>query len=85
MLTVTCDSHFDADITETFAMGGVSQNECGDQFETLPSDAEIARRVRMIRGSWSAEERFERRIEADLRFAELLEQLMVDDAEADAA
>lgn len=85
MLTVTCESHFETAVTDNFVGRGQSQNDTNVQVETLPSDAEIARRVRAIRGSWSRDERVERRIEADLRYAELLERLLVDACECDAA
>lgn len=85
MLTVTCDSRFETAVTDTFVNRGLSQNDSAAQVETLPSDAEIARRVQAIRGSWSEDERVERRIEADLRYAELLERLLVSECEVDAA
>lgn len=85
MLTVTCESRFDTAANNTFVNGSLSQNDTHAQVETLPSDAEIARRVGVIRDSWSDDERVERRIEADLRYAELLERLLVCECEADAA
>ena len=62
MLTITCDQ-------------AVSAASNPAQFETLPSDAEIYRRVRQIRSRWSDRERVERRRAAEARFAALLEKL----------
>lgn len=50
------------------------------QFETLPSDTEIFRRVQGIRSRWSVSERLRRRREADRRFSDLLDALSVDHA-----
>lgn len=47
---------------------------------SLPSDAEITRRVLEIRSHWSLAERVERRQEADNRFADLLDKLCVVEA-----
>ncbi|TWU58085.1 hypothetical protein [Rubripirellula reticaptiva] len=62
MLTVTCEPT-------------VSEITTGAQIETLPSDAEISRRVNRIRAGWSVQERVARRREADDRFTALLEKL----------
>lgn len=50
----------------------VSEAMIVTQMETLPSDAEISRRVLNIRSKWSAQERVARRREADNRFADLM-------------
>ncbi len=50
--------------------------------ETLPSDAEISRRVLRIRSTWSVQERVERRREAEQRFADLLYRLIESDVAA---
>ena len=42
------------------------------QFETLPSDFEIMRRVRMIKSGWSLSERVRRSREAETRFVDLM-------------
>lgn len=67
MLSVTCEPT-------------VSEDAAFAQFETLPPDAEISRRVLQIRSGWSLEERVERRREADDRFTDLLEKLNLFDA-----
>ncbi|QDT02816.1 hypothetical protein K227x_11940 [Rubripirellula lacrimiformis] len=67
MLTITCEPT-------------VSENTTTAQIETLPSDAEISRRVLQIRSSWSLSERVERRHEADRRFETLIEQLSICEA-----
>ncbi|MFK8113460.1 MAG: hypothetical protein AB8B91_14745 [Rubripirellula sp.] len=48
------------------------------QIETLPSDAEISRRVLRIRSQWSVSERLQRKRDADERFADLMCKLGVD-------
>lgn len=50
--------------------------------ETLPSDAEISRRVLRIRSTWSVQERVQRRREAEQRFADLLYRLIESDVAA---
>jgi len=50
----------------------VSEAAIVSPMETLPSDAEISRRVLSIRSNWSVQERIARRREADNRFANLL-------------
>ena len=85
MLTVTSDCRFETSITDTFVADRRSQKDTNAQRETLPSDAEIARRVAAIRGGWSEDECVERRIEAELRFADLLDTLLVCESEVDAA
>ena len=50
--------------------------------DTLPSDEEISRRVLRIRSSWSAEERMQRRREAEMRFADLICKLIEADIAA---
>lgn len=67
MLTVTCEPT-------------ISKINAQTQIETLPSDAEISRRVLQIRSSWSIRERIQRRHEAENRFADLLEKLGQGDA-----
>lgn len=62
MLTITCEN-------------AVSENTQTAQIETLPSDAEISRRVLRIRSGWTVSERVERRRAAEERFATLLDQL----------
>ena len=42
------------------------------QFETLPNDFEILRRVRMIKSGWSPSERVRRSREAESRFVDLM-------------
>lgn len=56
----------------------VSQVTSATQNETNLSDTEILRRVREIRSTWSVTERLQRRREADQRFSNLLEALLVD-------
>lgn len=48
------------------------------QIETLPSDAEILRRVSRIRSQWTVSERIQRRNDAEERFADLMCKLGVD-------
>lgn len=48
------------------------------QNETLPSDAEISRRVLRIRSQWTVSERLERKLAAEERFADLMCKLGVD-------
>ncbi len=67
MLTITCEPSV-SEITR------ITQNE------TLPSDAEISLRVLQIRSGWSVRERMERRYQAEVRFADLLEKLTCCDA-----
>ncbi|MCC9657277.1 hypothetical protein [Rhodopirellula halodulae] len=63
-------------LTETMpAVENVSMVSAVSQNETLPSDAEITRRVMKIRSSWSVAERLRRRREANTRFADLLDAL----------
>jgi hypothetical protein len=50
----------------------VSEAAIVTPLETLPSDAEISRRVLNIRSNWSVQERIARRREADNRFADLM-------------
>jgi hypothetical protein len=50
----------------------VSETAIVTPVETLPSDAEISRRVLNIRSKWSVQERIARRREADNRFADLM-------------
>ncbi|MGB7344121.1 MAG: hypothetical protein WBD20_07900 [Pirellulaceae bacterium] len=60
-----------ADLTAD-STNNVSQATIVTPVETLPSDAEISRRVLGIRSKWSVQERIARRREADSRFADLL-------------
>lgn len=48
------------------------------QIETLPSDAEISRRVLRIRSQWSVDERIQRKRVAEERFADLMCKLGAD-------
>jgi hypothetical protein len=48
------------------------------QIETLPSEAEISRRVLQIRSQWSIGERIQRKREAEQRFADLMCKLGLD-------
>ena len=50
----------------------VSKSPRVAQNETLPSDAEISRRVLRIRSRWSVGERLRRRREAEQRFVDLM-------------
>ncbi|MDA7864897.1 hypothetical protein N9B24_02110 [bacterium] len=50
------------------------------QNETLPTDAEISRRVMRIRSGWSDGERVRRRQQAEERFADLMDKLVSDTA-----
>lgn len=58
----------------------VSERSSVTQNETLPSDAEISRRVMRIRSGWSVDERVRRRREAEERFADLMDKLVGDTA-----
>ena len=58
----------------------VSERISVTQNETLPTDAEISRRVMRIRSGWSDGERVRRRQEADERFADLMDKLVGDTA-----
>ena len=58
----------------------VSERTSVAQNETLPSDAEIARRVMRIRSGWRVGERVRRRREAEERFADLMDKLVGDTA-----
>jgi hypothetical protein len=58
----------------------VSEQISVAQNETLPSDAEISRRVMRIRSGWSVGERVRRRREAEERFADLMGKLVSDTA-----
>lgn len=71
MLTAT----FEATIADfTTAADTTAQNE------TLPSDAEISRRVLAIRSGWSVSERISRKRAADQRFGELIDALALSEA-----
>lgn len=67
MLTATCQPN-------------VSETNRTTQIETLPSDAEISRRVLQIRSGWSVSERIRRRHQAEERFADLMDKLIGDQA-----
>ncbi len=67
MLTATCEPT-------------VAKSTSSAQIETLPSDLEISQRVLRIRSSWSISERIRRRHEAEQRFADLLDQLVGNEA-----
>ena len=58
----------------------VSERTSVAQNETLPSDAEISRRVMRIRSGWSDGERVRRRQQAEERFADLMDKLVSDTA-----
>ncbi|HBV61666.1 MAG TPA: hypothetical protein DEF45_01470 [Rhodopirellula sp.] len=58
----------------------VSERIAVTQNETLPSDAEISRRVMLIRSGWSVGEKVRRRREAEERFADLMDKLVGDTA-----
>jgi hypothetical protein len=58
----------------------VSKPPRAAQIETLPSDAEISRRVLRIRSNWSVGERLRRRREAEQRFVDLMSALSGDAA-----
>ena len=58
----------------------VSKSPRVAQNETLPSDAEISRRVLRIRSRWSVGERLRRRREAEQRFVDLMSALAGDAA-----
>ncbi|TWU58892.1 hypothetical protein Poly51_16720 [Rubripirellula tenax] len=62
MLTITCEN-------------SISENNADAQVETLPSDAEISRRVLQIRSGWTIQERVSRRRDAENRFELLLQKL----------
>ena len=63
-------------------INNVSDAPAAAHNETLPSDAEISRRVLRIRSTWSVEERVQRRREAEQRFADLLYRLIESDVAA---
>jgi hypothetical protein len=69
MLSATCEPN-------------VSEIRSTAQIETLPSDAEVSRRVYLIRSQWSESERQHRRVMADERFADLILRLMGAEAAA---
>ncbi len=54
----------------------VSETNQTAQNETLPSDLEISRRVLRIRSRWSESERIQRRLDAEVRFADLMCKLV---------
>lgn len=58
----------------------VTNIQVAAQNETLPSDAEISRRVLEIRSQWTVSERLQRRREAENRFVDLLAQLELAEA-----
>ncbi|MDE0865242.1 MAG: hypothetical protein OSA98_15735 [Rubripirellula sp.] len=58
----------------------VSNRTSVTQNETIPSDAEISRRVMRIRSGWSVGERVRRRREAEERFVDLMGKLVSDTA-----
>ncbi len=58
----------------------VSNRTSVTQNETVPSDAEISRRVMRIRSGWSVGERVRRRREAEERFVDLMGKLVNDTA-----
>ena len=58
----------------------VSERISVTQNETLPSDAEISRRVMRIRSGWGVGEKVRRRREAEERFADLMDKLVGDTA-----
>ena len=58
----------------------VSNRNPMTQNETFPSDAEISRRVMLIRSGWSVGEKVRRRREAEARFADLMDKLVGDTA-----
>ena len=58
----------------------VSERISVTQNETLPTDAEISRRVMRIRSGWSDSERVRRRQQAEERFADLMDKLVSDTA-----
>ena len=67
MLTATCEPT-------------VANFQTAAQIETLPSDAEISRRVLAIRNGWTVSERINRRREAENRFMDLVAQLELAEA-----
>ena len=71
MLTAT----FEATVAD-FSTAAQTTN----QNETLPSDAEISRRVLAIRSGWTVSERVNRKQAADQRFAELIDALALSEA-----
>ncbi|QDV40220.1 hypothetical protein Enr13x_00260 [Stieleria neptunia] len=72
MMTAVCNK-------EVLKSASSAQNETASQ-ETNLSDAEILRRVRDIRASWSLSERAARREEADRRFENLIETIFAEAA-----
>lgn len=72
MMTALCNN----DVLESQT---TAQNETTGQEVDL-SDAEIMRRVRDIRSTWSLSERRARREEADRRFENLIETLFAEAA-----
>jgi len=72
MMNVVCN-------IDTLEPGTVTQNETAVADVKL-SDAEIMRRVRDIRSSWSVSERCARREEAERRFENLLETIFAEAA-----
>lgn len=72
MMTAVCN-------TEVLEAQTEAQNETlGTEIEL--SDAEIMRRVRNIRSTWSPSERHARREEADRRFENLIETIFAEAA-----
>lgn len=67
MLTLTAES-------------AVAQMTTTAQSETLPSDAEIMRRVHAIRSNWTISEKLQRRRAAEERFENLLDTLCLAEA-----
>lgn len=72
MSTAVCE-------TEVLESVSSAQNETSVQ-EIVLSDAEIMRRVRDIRSTWSNSERAARRAEADRRFENLIETIFAEAA-----
>ena len=72
MMTAVCNN-------EVLKSGSAAQNETAVK-EMMLSDAEIMRRVRDIRSTWSVSERAARRKEADRRFENLVETLFAEAA-----
>ena len=65
----------------TFAAeSAVAQMTTTAQTETLPSDAEILRRVNAIRSNWTVSEKLQRRRAAEERFENLLDALCLAEA-----
>lgn len=73
MMTAICP-------TEALESRPEAQIETKGTVEVSVPDAEIMRRVRNIRSSWSLAERMERREEADRRFETLLESIFAEAA-----